>query len=51
MEALNLRLQAKLRVIEEHERRWEEVQTADAEYLLVAYGTVGRTCQTVVREA
>ncbi len=51
LEALNLRLQAKLRVIEEHERRWEEVQTADAEYLLVAYGTVGRTCQTVVREA
>ena len=51
LEALNLRLQAKLRVIEEHERRWEEVQTADAEYLLAAYGTVGRTCQTVVREA
>jgi 2-oxoglutarate/2-oxoacid ferredoxin oxidoreductase subunit alpha len=51
LEALNLRLQAKLRMIEEHERRWEEVQTADAEYLLVAYGSVGRTCQTVVREA
>ncbi len=51
LEALNLRLQAKLKVIEEHERHWEEVQTADADYLLVAYGTVGRTCQTVVREA
>jgi 2-oxoglutarate ferredoxin oxidoreductase subunit alpha len=51
LEALNRRLQAKLRVIEEQERRWEEVETADAEFLLVAYGTVGRTCKTVVREA
>jgi 2-oxoglutarate ferredoxin oxidoreductase subunit alpha len=51
LEALNLRLQAKLRLIETQERRWEEVQTADADYLLVAFGTVGRTCQSVVREA
>jgi 2-oxoglutarate ferredoxin oxidoreductase subunit alpha len=51
LEALNLRLQAKLEVIEQQERRWEEVETSDAEYLLVAYGTVGRTCKTVVREA
>ncbi|MBM4459087.1 MAG: 3-methyl-2-oxobutanoate dehydrogenase subunit VorB [Chloroflexi bacterium] len=51
LEALNLRLQAKLAAIAEHERRWEELETADAEYLLAAYGTVGRTCKTVVREA
>jgi 2-oxoglutarate ferredoxin oxidoreductase subunit alpha len=51
LEALNLRLQAKLNRIADAERRWEELQTADAEYLLVAYGTVGRTCKTVVREA
>jgi 2-oxoglutarate ferredoxin oxidoreductase subunit alpha len=51
LEALNQRLQAKLKTIKENERRWEEVQTEDAEYLLVAYGTVGRTCKTVVREA
>ncbi len=51
LEAVNRRLQAKLRLIEEEERRWEEVAIADAEYLLVAYGTVGRTCKTVVREA
>lgn len=51
LEALNRQLQAKLRQIEETERRWEEVQTEDAEYLLVAYGSVGRTCKTVVREA
>ncbi len=51
LEQLNLDLQAKLTQIRAQEQRWEEVQTADAEYLLVAYGTVGRTCQTVVKEA
>jgi 2-oxoglutarate/2-oxoacid ferredoxin oxidoreductase subunit alpha len=51
LEALNRRLQDKLRSMEEAERRWEEVETADAEFLLAAYGTVGRTCRTVVREA
>ena len=51
LEDLNRRLQAKLRMIEAAERRWEEIATADAEYLLVAYGSVGRTCKTVVREA
>ena len=51
LEALNHKLQAKLKQITDTERRWEEIQTEDAEYLLVAYGSVGRTCKTVVREA
>jgi 2-oxoglutarate/2-oxoacid ferredoxin oxidoreductase subunit alpha len=51
LEALNLKLQAKLHTISENERRWEELATEDADYLLVAYGTVGRTCKNVVREA
>jgi 2-oxoglutarate/2-oxoacid ferredoxin oxidoreductase subunit alpha len=51
LEAVNLRLQAKLREIEANEVRWEELETEDAEYLLVAFGTVGRVCKTVVREA
>jgi len=51
LEALNQHLQAKLRRIEATERRWEEVATADAEFLLVAFGTVGRTCKSVMREA
>jgi 2-oxoglutarate ferredoxin oxidoreductase subunit alpha len=51
LEALNRQLQAKLRLIEAHEQRWEEVETADAEWLLVAFGTVGRICKTVMREA
>ncbi len=51
LEALNRHLQAKLKVIQANEQRWEEFETADAEYLMVAFGTVGRTCKTVVREA
>ena len=50
LEALNNRLQAKLRTIQQDEQRWEEIETADAEYLVVAFGTVGRTCKTVLRE-
>jgi 2-oxoglutarate ferredoxin oxidoreductase subunit alpha len=51
LEKVNLRLQAKLREIEENEVRFKEYETEDAELLLVAFGTVGRICQTVVREA
>jgi len=51
LEALNRQLQAKLQSIQAQEARWEEVETADAEWLLVAFGTVGRTCKNVVREA
>jgi 2-oxoglutarate ferredoxin oxidoreductase subunit alpha len=51
LEALNRRLQAKLQTIAQNEQRWEEVDTDDAEWLLVAFGTVGRTCKTVLREA
>ncbi|RLC68018.1 MAG: 3-methyl-2-oxobutanoate dehydrogenase subunit beta [Chloroflexi bacterium] len=51
LEEVNLRLQAKLRRIAENEVRWKEHDTEDADLLLVAFGTVGRVCQTVVREA
>jgi 2-oxoglutarate ferredoxin oxidoreductase subunit alpha len=51
LEALNCQLQAKLRLIEAQEQRWEEIETPDAEWLLVAFGTVGRICKTVLREA
>lgn len=51
LEKVNLRLQAKLRQIAANEVRWKEYSTEDAELLLVAFGTVGRVCQTVVREA
>lgn len=51
LERINLGLQAKLRLIAAQETRWKEYRTEDAELLLVAFGTVGRICQTVVREA
>jgi len=44
-------LQAKLKDIAANEVRWKEYQTEDADLLLVAFGTVGRICQTVVRDA
>jgi 2-oxoglutarate ferredoxin oxidoreductase subunit alpha len=51
LEQANLRLQAKLGRIRASEVRWREHSTEDAMLLLVAFGTVGRVCQTVVREA
>lgn len=39
------------REIERNEVRWEEYHTEDAELVLVAYGTMGRICRTVVRRA
>ena len=51
LEALNRRLQQKLETIRENEQRWEAYQVEDAEYLVVAYGSVARTCKTVVKEA
>lgn len=42
MERHNIELQAKYRQIEQTEVRLEEVQTADAEYLIVAFGSAAR---------
>jgi 2-oxoglutarate ferredoxin oxidoreductase subunit alpha len=51
LEKVNLRLQEKLKEIAANEVRWKEYETEDAELLLAAFGTVGRICQSVVREA
>lgn len=51
LEALNLRLQAKLMNIRRREPRAVEVATEDADVLLVAYGTAGRICVSALREA
>ncbi len=51
LEAVNLRLQAKLREIAKNEVRFKEYAVDDADWLLIAFGTVGRICQTVVRQA
>lgn len=51
LEAVNLRLQAKLAEIKRNEARSVEVATEDADLLLVAYGTAGRICLSALREA
>lgn len=45
MEQHNLKLEAKFNLIRQNEVRWEEFNTTDAEYLLVAYGLSARICQ------
>lgn len=44
MEKNNERFQAKYRVVEENEVRYEAVRCEDAEYLLVAFGSSARIC-------
>ncbi|OFX83249.1 MAG: 3-methyl-2-oxobutanoate dehydrogenase subunit VorB [Bacteroidetes bacterium GWF2_33_16] len=50
-EDFNHKLQAKYREIEKNEVRFEEIQTEDAEYLFVAYGTSSRICQKSIQMA
>ena len=50
-EIFNHKLQAKYKEIEEKEVRFEEIQTEDAEYLFVAYGTSSRICQKSIQLA
>ena len=51
MEEINLKLQQKYRQIEEEEVRWEEIETADADILLVAFGLSARICRRVIEFA
>ena len=51
LEALNLRLQAKLARIKANEQRHATFMAEDAETLIVAFGTVGRIATSAVRQA
>ena len=51
LEDLNRRLGKRYQEICSTESRWEEMETADAEVLTVAYGTAARLCKEAVREA
>jgi len=51
MEKKNLRFQAKYRQIEETEVRYEEYMCDDADYLLIAFGSSARICQTAIETA
>jgi 2-oxoglutarate ferredoxin oxidoreductase subunit alpha len=50
-EIFNQKLIAKYEEIKKNEVRYEEFQTDDAEYLIVAYGTSARVCQKSVQLA
>jgi 2-oxoglutarate/2-oxoacid ferredoxin oxidoreductase subunit alpha len=47
----NIKLQAKYKLMEQKEVRFELIDTEDADYLLVAYGSCARICQKVIRLA
>lgn len=49
MEEINNRLQARYQQIRDTETRWEEIGVDDADYLIVAFGSVARIC-TKARE-
>ena len=51
MEVNNLRFQAKYREIEENEVRFEEINCEDAEYLIVAFGSMARIGQKAMEMA
>lgn len=48
LEELNLKLQAKYKVIQQKEERWEEYLLKDAEVVLVAYGSMARIAKSAV---
>ena len=50
-ENINIQLQAKYRIIEEKEARFEKYSCDDAEYLLVAFGLSARICQKALQIA
>lgn len=51
MEQNNFRFQAKYKQIEENEVRYEEMNTEDADYLFVAFGSSARICQKAIELA
>ncbi len=51
MEQNNNRFQKKYKEIEDNEVRFEEIECADADYLLIAFGSSARICQKAVEVA
>jgi 2-oxoglutarate/2-oxoacid ferredoxin oxidoreductase subunit alpha len=51
LEAVNDRLQARLREIVAHEQRWETFQCEDTDIVIAAFGTAARIAKTAIRRA
>ncbi len=50
MEAVNIKLQAKYAALQS-EARWQEIETEDADYIIVAFGSSARICSATVEMA
>lgn len=50
LENHNIELQKKYKLAKENEQRFEKVQTDDAEFLIVAYGTMARIARSSIEE-
>lgn len=51
LEAKNIELQDKYKVIEENEVRYEAINIEDAEIVITAFSTCSRICRNVIRQA
>ncbi len=51
LEEFNAKLQKKYREIEAEEVRYEEINTRNADIVIVAYGTCARICKEVIKKA
>ena len=51
MEEINIHLQNKYKEIQKNETRFEEIQTDDAELLIVSFGLSSRSCQKAIELA
>lgn len=51
LEEHNIHLQKKYALIQENEMRWEEINTEDAELIVVAYGITARIAQSAIDKA
>lgn len=51
MEKNNIRFQAKYKLIEENEVRFEEINCEDADYLIIAFGSMARIGQKAMELA
>lgn len=51
MEAYNIQVQDRLKVIKQAEQRWVEHYTDDARLLIISYGTAGRIAYTAIEAA
>lgn len=51
MENINIKLQAKYREIEKYEVRFDAHQCEDADYVLIAFGSIARVCEKAMEMA